>query len=249
MSEASAAVQRRPRVGVTCSSLRVEGYYQPYLDALEGAGADAVVIERRPARPEPAEAAGMLEELDGLLVPGGWDIDPQEYGAAPAAELTETDPLLDGTEVALVRAAVETGTPVLGICRGQQLINVALGGTLHQHIVGHDGHSEPRDRLAHAVEVEPGSMLAAIAPAPLLVNSLHHQAVRDVAPRLRVTGRSEDGVVEALESPDGAVVAVQSHPEELVASQAWARELFARFVQRAAERAQAAAGTGVRPAG
>jgi putative glutamine amidotransferase len=224
----------RPRIGVTCSPLRPEGYYDPYLQAIESAGGEAVVIAPLPARPGHDDAQRILSGVDGLVVPGGWDIAPEEYGGAAIEGVTEVDHPLDQTEVALVRGAVESGVPVFGICRGQQLINVALGGTLLQHIEGHDGHDHERTRLAHAVAVDPDSELGRIAPLNLMVNSLHHQAIKDLAPGLRTTAVSPDGIVEAVESPDGLVVAVQSHPEELVADQSWARDLFARFVERSA---------------
>lgn len=231
-------MERPPRIGITCSPLRVEGYYDKYLAAIEASGATPVVIVPVEEQPTAAGAATILAGVDGMLFPGGWDISPEQYGGEPLSEGTLLDPALDRTEVALVQAARETGTPVFGICRGQQLINVACGGSLIAHIDDHDGHGEARDRLAHAVEVDPDSELGQVAPAALMVNSLHHQAVKDLAPGLLATAHSPDGVIEALESSDGLLVAVQSHPEELVASQSWARELFTRFVQRSAARTQ-----------
>lgn len=234
---ASGTMERRPRIGITCSPLRVAGYYDKYLAAIEAAGADAVVIAPLPAAPGPGDAAGILSRIDGLMVPGGWDVSAEAYGGEALSEGTPVDPALDRTEVALVNGAVGSRTPVFGICRGQQLINVAFGGSLFAHIDDHDGHGQPRDILAHPVDVDPDSELGRVAPARLMVNSLHHQAVRDLAPGLRATAHSPDGIIEALESDDGLVVAVQSHPEELVGSQSWARDLFRRFVERSAARA------------
>jgi putative glutamine amidotransferase len=132
-----------------------------------------------------------------------------------------------------VRRAVAASLPVLGICRGQQVINVALGGTLHQHLPEHDKHDLPRSHLAHEIQVEAGSELERAAEGdPVMVNSLHHQAIKDLAAGLRVTARSPDGVVEALEAGD-RVVAVQCHPEELTEDSTWARRLLERFVGRA----------------
>jgi putative glutamine amidotransferase len=235
-------MERKPRIGITCSPLRVEGYYDKYLTAIEASGATPVVIAPLPGPPNPGDAAGILAGIDGLMVPGGWDVSPEEYGGGPASGETPVDRDLDRTEVALVRGAVQARTPVFGICRGQQLINVAFGGSLFAHVDDHDGHGEPRDLLAHAVDVDPDSEFGQVAPARLMVNSLHHQAVRDLAPGLRATAHSPDGVIEALESTDGLVVAVQSHPEELVSSQSWARALFRRFVERSAARALPAGG-------
>lgn len=231
-------MEGRWRVGLTCSPLRAEGYYDPYLQAIESAGADAVVISPLPMQPSPEDTERILTGIDGLMVPGGWDVAPEEYGGNRVTEMTQLDRALDQTEAALVRGAVGSGVPVLGICRGQQLINVALGGSLLQHIDGHDGHGQPRSLLAHVIAVDPESELGQVAPSELMVNSLHHQAVGDLAPGLRATAHSPDGIVEALESPDGMVVAVQSHPEELIGDEEWARALFAQFVERIAGHAR-----------
>jgi putative glutamine amidotransferase len=228
-------MEGKPRIGLTCSPLRVEGYYDPYLKAIESAGAEPVVIAPLPVQPGRADTERILARIDGLIVPGGWDVAPEEYGGIHVMDMTKLDRALDQTEVALVRGAVESGVPVFGICRGQQLINAALGGSLLAHIDGHD-EPGPRNRLAHAVAVDPESDLGQVAPPQLMVNSLHHQAVKDLAPGLRATAHSPDGVVEALESADRMVVAVQSHPEELIADEAWARALFAQFVTRSAAR-------------
>jgi putative glutamine amidotransferase len=116
------------------------------------------------------------------------------------------------------------------------VINVALGGSLRQHIDGHDMHNHPRDLLAHSIEVVPGSELSnVLSSETVMVNSLHHQSVKEVAPGLHITAQSPDGVVEGLESGDGMVVAVQCHPEELIGQQGWAMSLFRRFVDRVAE--------------
>ncbi len=178
-------------------------------------------------------------------MPGGWDVDPPEYGEPREHETNEADPALDRTEIALVRGAVDAKLPVFGICRGQQLINVALGGSLQQHIEGHDMHGHPRDLLAHPVEVDPDSQLGQITGGGLLmVNSLHHQAVKRLAANLRATAISPDGIVEGLKSPDQLVVAVQCHPEELLDQHSWARSLFERFVARVRERSVTPAGNG-----
>jgi putative glutamine amidotransferase len=232
----------RPRIGLTCSPLREEGYYDPYLRAIESAGAEGVVIAPLPTQPGRQDTERILSGIDGLMVPGGWDVAPEEYGGNRVTEMTQLDRALDQTEAALVRGAVEAGVPVLGICRGQQLINVALGGSLLQHIDGHDEHGHPRGRLSHVVTVEASSELGQVAPHQLMVNSLHHQAVDKLAAGLRATAHSPDGIVEGVESADGMVVAVQSHPEELIADEAWARALFAQFVARSAGRTRAPAG-------
>lgn len=175
--------------------------------------------------------------LDGLLLPGGWDVDPGLYGEAPAPELGPVDPDLDRAEIHLVREAHDAGLPVLGICRGQQVINVALGGTLLQHLPEHDVREHGRRHLAHTVRIAPGTELAeAVGGAQMEVNSLHHQAVRDVAPGLTPAAYSDDGVIESLQDEEGRIVAVQCHPEELVTDLAWAKTLFERFIARARRR-------------
>jgi putative glutamine amidotransferase len=195
---------------------------------VETAGAEPVVL--------PVGTADLVG-VDGLLLPGGWDVDPALYGEEPDAALGPVDAELDATELDLFKQARENRVPVLGICRGQQVINVALGGTLYQHIDDHDVRAQGRAHLAHRVEVEPGSELAEAAGEPTVeVNSLHHQAVHELAPGLKLTARGEDGTVEGIESEDGLVVAVQCHPEELAGDLPWARSLFERFVKRAAVR-------------
>jgi putative glutamine amidotransferase len=192
---------------------------------VETAGADPVVL--------PAGTRD-LAGVDGLLLPGGWDVDPALYGEEPDAALGPVDPELDATELELFRLARAEQLPVLGICRGQQVINVALGGTLYQHIDDHDVRAQGRAHLAHRVEVEPASELGqAAGETTVEVNSLHHQAVRELAPGLKLTARGEDGTVEGIESEDGLIVAVQCHPEELAGDLPWARSLFERFVKRA----------------
>jgi putative glutamine amidotransferase len=212
------------RVGITCSRQRPRAYYETYARAVARAGG-------RPRLLAPDEV-DRLEELDGLLLPGGPDIDPKLYGDQADPDLGSVDAELDHFEIDLVRRAVARHLPVLGICRGQQVINVALGGTLHQHLPEHDRHGLPRTHLAHEIRVEAGSELEQAADgSPVMVNSLHHQAIKDVAAGLRVTARSPDGVAEALEGE--RVVAVQCHPEELMEESAWARRLLERFVERA----------------
>lgn len=185
-----------------------QGTAQHYAQALWAAGATPTLL---PLLPEAAEA--LIEGLDGLLLSGGVDLAPRYYGEEPDPQLGEVDDLRDETEVALYRAARARGLPVLGICRGLQVINVLEGGTLWQHL---DGHSQGEDgqpytATTHPVRFEGGGLLARHHPGETQVNSHHHQAVKRVAPTLRVAARTPDGLVEALEG-DG-VVCVQWHPE------------------------------------
>ena len=215
----------QPRIGVTVSAKRGDTYYLPYVQAIEAAGAEAVEL--------PAGTPS-LPDLDGLLLPGGLDVDPAFYGEEKGDKVGPVDRELDETELRLFREARERDLPVLGICRGQQVINVAMGGSLVQHLDDHDVRDFGRSHLAHAIEVDPASELGRIAGARRLrVNSFHHQAVDRVAPGLHPTAKGEDGTVEGVESDDGLIVAVQCHPEELTSDLPWARQLFERFVARA----------------
>lgn len=220
--------EARPKIGITTSPNRKAGYYLTYGRAVEVAGAEAVYLP--PGTPS-------VDGLDGLLLPGGWDVDPARYGEKPDPKVVDIDPDLDETEIRLFKLARKEHVPVLGICRGQQVINVAMGGTLWQHLEGHEVRAYGRKHLAHAADVDPASELGRAAQGrQIKVNSLHHQAVRSVAPGLRQTATGDDGTVEGVESEDGLIVAVQCHPEELTADLPWATKLFERFVARARAR-------------
>jgi len=190
---------------------------------------------------------GIFEHLDGVFLPGGADIDPVSYGQAPHPLCDKTDRDRDRVELALAKWAIEARKPVLGVCRGMQLINLAAGGTLYQDLaeqkqgsIKHDyfpfgGQNFRRDFLAHEVEVAAGSRLAKVfGEGALRVNSMHHQGVRDVGKGLTVSATAADGLVEGLEAGDGGyVVGVQWHPEALTDNEAASRRLFEDFVETA----------------
>jgi putative glutamine amidotransferase len=203
------------------------------------------------ARPEeivivpPGEGAD--GDFDGVVLGGGCDVDPRHYGsdARPDANL-ELDAGRDATDFALFDRAQEEELPILGICRGLQVINVALGGTLVQDIaserpsgVVHQRSPKEKTRRDHPVAVASGSRLHAIAGGDSIqVNSRHHQAIREAAEELTVTGTAPDGVVEAVEGRDGRwLIAVQWHPENLAGDEASER-LFAEFIRAARARAR-----------
>lgn len=162
----------------------------------------------------------LLDKVDGLILAGGADVDPASYGAAPDPRTGATHPERDRFELGLAHRALERGIPLLGICRGGQMLNVACGGTLLQHlpdVVGDDHHLEvPGTFSEHEVELEPGSLAARAVGAPrTTVKSHHHQAVDELGEGLRATGHAlPDGVVEAVESPAHAfALGVLWHPE------------------------------------
>jgi putative glutamine amidotransferase len=217
------------------------GINQSYVRALVAAGCAPVLI---PLLDDDERLRAIYQRLDGIVFPGGADIAPQEYGEEPIGNLNVVEAARDRTELTLARWAVADDLPTLGICRGQQVLNVALGGSLYQDLrhqgvtsVDHsDADGRARTALMHRVRLEPDSRLAQlIDETNIEVNSLHHQAVKAVAPRLKVTGTSEDGVIEALESDDRRfLIAVQWHPEE-IDDLPWVRRLFASFAHAAAQ--------------
>lgn len=209
---------------------------------VERAGGLPVLI---PLGLEQHSLRSLLAQLDGLLLSGGGDIDPALYGALKTEQVSGIDALRDQTELTLCKEALDTATPLFGICRGSQLMNVALGGTLYQDISENpaaDRHTFypdlPHDLRAHAVQLSEGSLIASILKQPqIMVNSLHHQACRDVASQLRVAASAPDGMVEALEMPEHPfALAVQWHPEAMPDA-AEAQALFDAFVQACAARA------------
>ena len=215
------------------------GINQSYVRALVAAGCAPVLI---PVLDDDERLRAIYERLDGIVLPGGADIAPGEYHEEPIGDLNVVEAARDRTELMLARWAFDDDLPVLGICRGQQVLNVALGGSLWQDLryqgitsVEHsDADGRARNALTHRVRLDPDSRLAQlIDETDIQVNSLHHQAVKTIAPQLRVTGKSDDGVIEALESSDRRfVIAVQWHPEE-IDELGWVRRLFQGFARAA----------------
>lgn len=189
-----------------------------YIRAVEAPGASAVLLTPGHAR---ESVMRLLDHCQGLLLTGGEDVEPHHYGQDPHAGLGELNPVRDDMELLAAREAVERGMPVLAVCRGMQVLNVALGGTLWQDIPSQLGgdvlHEQPAgvNERWHGARVEPGSLLAGVfGTEELRINSFHHQAVRDLAPGLRATAWAEDGLVEGFEGADHPwLVGVQWHPE------------------------------------
>jgi putative glutamine amidotransferase len=220
----------KPLIGVTTSELRASSagtlrrHGEPphaemalgmtYLRAIEGAGGMPVVL------PPLGDVEALLDRLDGICLSGGPDLDPEAYGAAERhAELGPTEPGIDAFELALARAADARGIPVLGICRGAQTLNVARGGTLHQHVPAHR-QAEPATATTHTVHVDAGTRLARmVGITPLRVNSFHHQAVDTLGHGLVAVARAADGTIEAIEAPGARfMLGVQWHAEGLLAA-------------------------------
>ena len=206
-----------------------------YLRCVELAGGLPVVL---PAAEDPAVLAEAAARCDGFLFTGGPDVDPALYGEERLNDTVFVSPLREKTEFPLFRAALATGKPILGVCRGVQLINAALGGTLVQDIASQrpdclpHRQEKPGTEPSHFVTLSPGTPLASLLGAErLAVNSFHHQAVKDPAAPLLVNAVSEDGLIEALSMPGHPwLLAVQWHPE-LMPEAEHSRRLFAAFVQ------------------
>ncbi len=236
----------RPIIGITAGHSQNE-YGQStilladaYLQAVLGAGGIPVLI---PASIASLDDAGVYSRLDGILFSGGGDIAPARFGGEPHPRITDVDAPRDELELALLQRAVADGKPFLGICRGFQLVNVGLGGTLYTHIpdqlpgaLHHNNPGNKRHDLEHEVELERGSRLGEItATTHLAVNSHHHQGLKGLAPGLSATGHTTDGLIESVELVDHPFgIAVQWHPEWLTHMDP-TRKLFDSFVRACAE--------------
>jgi len=233
----------RPLIAITCSftdgrMFLNHGYYE----AVEKAG--GIPVGAAPLRDKEA-LSKLIDRVDGLLFSGGPDVDPRRFGENPKPALGEVNPLRDEAEIFLCREAVKRKKPILGICRGIQLINVALGGTLYQDIPSEVEkpmkHSQqaPRWYASHDVVVSRDSLLFRILGSErVAVNSFHHQAVKDVAESLKPVAFSQDGIVEAVESVSGEffLLGVQWHPEEMWQEYPLQLKLFEALVQAASEK-------------
>lgn len=204
-----------------------------YARAAIAAGLTPLVV---PSLITPDQAAAVITSVAGLMLTGGEDVDPRYYGESRHSRLEETDDGRDAMELALYRAARERRTPILAICRGIQLVNVAEGGTLFQDLPSQHPSSVTHagTEARHGLRVESGSLLERTTGHPASVNSRHHQAVKVLAPTLRAVAWAEDGVIEGVEgdAASGWLLAVQWHPEDDV--EAGLFEGFARAVRQTA---------------
>ncbi len=247
MSPHSNPTVGRPVIGITCmrrvielmsSELDVYFLDQSYASRVRAAGGVPVLLPQLRV----GEGSAAAASIDGLILSGGDDVHPQTYDAADEGVSLDTDLPTDLGEIELFREALARRVPVLGICRGVQIVNVALGGKLHQDMLGNSACHPPRagvlkEVLAHrhGLEIAPeGDLARILGGAPRQVNSTHHQAIRELAPELRPVAWAPDGTVEAVESRGpGYLVAVQWHPEKLPPPRD--QELFDDLVRAASE--------------
>jgi putative glutamine amidotransferase len=244
----------RPLIGVPTQTLQaIDGIpaglphswvmNERYLAVLASVGAAPVLLPLLDAEPDVLRA--IYERLDGLFLAGGVDIDPVSYGAERHEATGRTDAARDAVELTLTRWALRDGKPILGVCRGLQVLNVARGGTLlqdtthlHRNTIKHDyfpTQGFARDHLAHDVKPRAGSRVAEIfGEVPFAVNSMHHQGIEALANGFVATGHAADGLIEALETEgEEWVVGVQWHPESLIERDEATRKLFEEFVEAA----------------
>ncbi len=238
----------RPLIAVTSRRIpaeRIERWLEPaqalptyYLDALHAAGGIGASVVCHD--PDTVDVDAFVTRFDALMVTGGLDADPSLYGQEPHPKLSAFDPTSDRWEIALIDAARRAGKPVLAICRGHQLLNIAQGGTLHQHLgdlpgVGEHGIPDGGGGTPNPMLVEPDTLLAeAIGTDDVVGRCHHHQAVDELGAELVVTARTADGVIEGMEIPgDRWTVAVQWHPEDSARNDPVQQRLFDAFVQAA----------------
>lgn len=240
-------MNNKPLIGITTAVKQFSAYgidmlaaYERNVRAIERVGGVPVLI---PATLGEEALRAIYDRLDGVLLPGGSDMDSKYWGEDLHPKANGIDPPRDRTEVQLTRWAVKEDRPIFGICRGHQVMNVALGGSLYQDIASMvdtplehaNFNPAPRDLRAHGVEIDPNSRLASILGQTdgLQVNSLHHQSLRDLAPDLVVTAKSPDGIIEGAEVPGRRfALSVQWHPEDLTAEETHL-SLFRAFVDAA----------------
>ncbi|MCL4303279.1 MAG: gamma-glutamyl-gamma-aminobutyrate hydrolase family protein [Anaerolineae bacterium] len=235
--------QRRPIIGLTTYERDKEQNYglpAEYIEAVRRAGGIPVLLP-----PGESYQDELLTLLDGVILTGGGDVDPTHYEGTTHEALEDIDPERDASEINLAKLIVALELPALSICRGAQVLNVALGGTLIEHLPDEVGgevehRTTPPGYTYHSVTIETGSRLAAVVgQAEVASNSWHHQAVRQLAPGLKTVAFAPDGTIEAVEMPNHPwLIAVQWHPESLAATDPAHQKIFDALVEAAARQAQ-----------
>ena len=230
---------RKPVIGITAVSSFDEKMHAQritYAQAIWAAGGEAILL---PCNSDKSSCEQIVSMLDGLLAPGGHDIDPEFYGEKKIEQCGKISRYEDEYDMELVKETVKQGKPVLGICRGMQLINVLYGGSLYQDLPTQYSEElihtriHPENENFHTVQIEKESYLAKILgeTEDVVVNSSHHQAVKEIAKGFRVTAKASDGTIEAMENEDASVLCVQWHPERMQDVKMW-RKLIEKFVKR-----------------
>ena len=229
---------KKPLIGITAVTAFNDRYHQQrvtYPQAIWAAGGETVFLPTNTSTDNVEQIVGML---DGLLVPGGADVSTELYGEEKLPECGATFRFEDDYDIALINEAIKQGKPILCICRGMQIMNVAQGGTLYQDIVtmcpSYINHATGPNykQNYHPVVIEADSHLAKILGATdVTANTAHHQAVKDLAPGFRVVAKAYDGTIEAMENEDGSIICTQWHPEGMQEMEMY-REYFKAFIEK-----------------
>lgn len=230
---------KRPIIGITSITAFDDKFHSQrvtYTEAVRMAGGDAILL---PSNLDKSNCAQIVSMLDGLIAPGGPDVDPDLYGEQVLPECGSFCRYEDEYDMELVKEAVKQGKPVLAICRGMQVINVLYGGTLYQDLASQYGTEIQHPRMVKDVEiyhkaiVEENSFLSRMmgVSGEVAVNSSHHQAVKDLASGFKIVAKAPDGTVEAIENEDGSIVCVQWHPERMQDMEMY-RKLFRDFAEK-----------------
>ena len=237
---------KKPVIGISASMFRtlasttIKSYINEYyVNAVSDAGGIPIVL---PITDDESVIPGMVSVIDGLILSGGADVNPLIYGEEPHPALEKLMPRRDTFETKLLKTVIDKGLPVFGICRGEQFINVFHGGTLYQDIHKMTDSDVRHRQLGnqemgtHTIDVKEGSWLHGVLGKKTVVNSYHHQAVKDLAPGFEVVARSKDGTIEAIEKKEGPFcVAVQWHPEMMQKNNKLMNNLFKEFIKECAK--------------
>lgn len=207
-----------------------------YIESVAKAGGAPVIL---PVVLDDELIKRQVERIDGLIISGGYDVNPLTYGEEPTQSQGFTFPEIDEYDLKLIKFATELKKPILGICRGLQILNVAFGGTLYQDLSQIEGsyikHSQSSkgDMPGHSIDIMEDTLLYNVLGQSNLINSFHHQAIKDLAPGFIVSARAKDGVIEAIEKQgEQFIIAVQWHPEMMTAKSVQMLEIFKLFIEQ-----------------